>query len=470
MVKNEGKPGQTIRKMELRMYEIEQGYDPLGMPAEVIRTHQGFLETVIRVLARLRIPYELHDVRPLGFPKPKLHLTHGFRFNQQTLLEVGLNKERSGLIGAPTRYGKTTLIVNTIRAFPGVKTILVAPGADLLLRNLKPDLQAALPHLDIKVLCSGSRDRYQSDDLTLVSMDSMHKCDHIGTRLILIDEPHALATEDRVEDFVMFENARKLGFGATLDGRFDGRDPLITGVIGPVLSSVTYREAVALGAISPIVVVMLQYTHGSFYARDRAMAYKQLLWQNPRVTQLLDVIGDPRYQVTMPGWQILGFISNEKQLLFLQEHMKTPFDFAMAKLMTTQERDTAMLKLKSGETKLCFATNMYAQGVTFSDLQVVINLAGGGASTQTIQKPGRVAEIRPGKRCGVLVDFEFLPALPQNNSPVDMNKDRSQCWQPARESAARRAYYEKIGFEVYSIQNSAQLQKIFQERCWPVAK
>ena len=83
-----------------------------------------------------------------------------------------------------------------------------------------------------------------------------------------------------------------------------------------------------------------------------------------------------------------------------------------------------------------------------------------GSVILTIQKPGRVAEIRPGKRCGVVFDFLFEP--PRDVCEQDM---KGQCWQPVWESNARRAYYTKKGFEVYIPRNATELAQMFNERC-----
>lgn len=369
------------------------------------------------------------------------------------------------LLGDCTVVHNTTAIVNTLRAYPGVKTVLTAPGTDLLLNNLLPDIRKAMPHLDIKVLCTGSKDRTQSEQLTICSVDSLYKCDPDTTRLVLIDEPHALPTDKRLGYFLNFKYARKLGFGATLEGRFDKRDPLIEGVIGPVLSKTTYKECRDIGAVAHLEVFMLKYSYDRFNCRDRLGAYKHLLFHNERITQILDIILNPGASFFPAQWQILGFIHNEKQANFLRENLKVPFDLAMAKLMTDKQRAEQMDRLKTGLARLTFATNIYAQGVTFSDLMVVLNLAGGGASTQTIQKPGRVLEVRPGKRCGIVIDFMFGA----RDRFVDVRRDRSDCWQPARESLARKEYYQKVGFNVTEVGSLAELKELLRKRCWPIS-
>lgn len=451
----------SITHEEVPMYWDMPGHDELGLPCNVMCTYAGFLDKVVRWLLLCGIPYQLQDGR-LPFPDPDLGAMHGFRFNQKEVVTKFLSMKRSGLLGAPTRWGKTAAIANTLKAYKGLKTILVAPGTDLLLHNLRPDLKKWLPDREIKVLCTGSKDKTQSEDITLVSVDSLAKCCATSTRLVLVDEPHALPTEGRLEDFTRFVNARKLGFGATLDGRFDKRDPLIEGAIGPPLVVTTYKECRDIGAVAHLEIFMLRYQHAGFRCRDRNKAYERLMWQNERLYQHLDNVLKPEGGCFPPQWQLLMFINNEKQVECMQRTMKTPFEVAMAKLMTKKQREESMAHLKDGTTRACAATNIYAQGVTFSDLMVVVNLNGGGASTQNIQKPGRVLEVRPGKKCGIMLDMFFCP-----NDDTDLSRDRSPCWDPARESRTRAAYYAKVGFNVTMVNSPAHLAQLVKERCVP---
>lgn len=455
MERNEKSGRMETRRTPLPLYEEVENAD-FGMAVKATRTMHGFIDKVQSFYEHHLVPTEVHDLR-LPFPAPRLNLCTGLRGSQFELLSKALNQNRSGLIGAPTRYGKTRLILNTIRAFPGIVTVLAAPGIDLV-EQLYEDVRLAFPQDDVRILHGKTRKKTQGD-ITVVSMDSLDKCDAASTRLVLVDEPHALVTDGRMPDFLRFEKARKYGFGATLDGRFDGRDPLIEGLIGPVLASISYLEAVAEGAIAPITVLMIVIPYKRFYAHDRAAAYKAVLWQSDRAARIIDWLISPNSGVFPPDWQLLGFIGYEKQLNFLKEHVSsTPWTAAMDKLLTAAERQAVTQGVKDGSIRVCMATGIYAQGVTFSDLRVVMNLVGGGASTQTIQKPGRVAETRPGKRCGVLVDFLFEPT--QDSIVTD-----AECWCPVHESRVRKKYYEERGFTVHRCPSFQSLQRAVKEHC-----
>ena len=198
-------------------------------------------------------------------------------------------------------------MINTLRAFPSLSTVVVAPGVDLV-SQLYCDITGprGIKGREVKLICSG-RGRIPSqepDGITVCSADSLHLCDPGSTELLLADEPHALVTSTRLGVIDGFLKARRYGYGATLKGRFDGRDKLITGIFGPVLAERTYREAVAEGAICPLNIIMFQVelTPHEFYNRDTA--YNELLFQNREMANLLRRICE---EVVPAEWQTMIF-------------------------------------------------------------------------------------------------------------------------------------------------------------------
>lgn len=416
-----------------------------------IVTMHGFIDLVLSHLKSSNIPYQLHDLRGPP-PIPNMDAMHGFRYSQEQLLRDALVQRRSGLIGAPTRFGKSTLIKNCCRAFAGYPIVVCLPGKDLI-DQMHSELCQALPDRTITKVGGGSSGK-QCHDITVCSIDSLHKLDPAKVRVLLLDEPHALPTDSRMPEFVKFGKALKLGFGATLEGRFDGRDPMITGLVGPVLSNRTYQEAVHEGAIAPIVVYMIRLPISAKHLRNRNSAYKKHFFQSDRVGRIMRQLFTPG-EIIPAAWQSLCFINNEDQVDFLAGYLRgLPYEVAMAKLLTAADRRELMHRMKTGETMRALATHIYAQGVTFSDLRVMINAAGGGASTQSIQKPGRVAEIRPGKKAGIVIDFLCVPDDSLRNA-----KGSDMSWALVRESAARFENYKKTGFYTYVVDDLNQIKQ-----------
>jgi hypothetical protein len=66
-----------------------------------------------------------------------------------------------------------------------------------------------------------------------------------------------------------------------------------------------------------------------------------------------------------------------------------------------------------------------------------------------------VAQKRPGKRCGVLVDFLFRG--------TGDGKDGS--WAPHREAHARLKLYQERGYQVNVIEDLSTFPEVFREKC-----
>lgn len=425
-------------------------------------TFQGFIFNILKVLAQNHIRVKLQDLRVTkygpDFPAPRFDLMYGFRYSQRPLLEEFLSKNQSGLVGAPCRFGKTSLIINTLRAFPTCNTVITAPGVDLV-KQLYDDVtgERGIRGREVKLICSGSRTKFQShesDGITICSADSLNKCDPGMVDLLLADEPHSLVTQTRLSLVDMFPRARRYGYGATLKGRFDGRDKLITGVFGPVLVERTYKEAVEEGAICPLNLIFIKVaiTPANYGSRDAA--YASLLF---RSTEMANTVKRICMEVIPDEWQTLIFIKNEVQAELYLDTIGHEHTIAMAKRLTKTEREEINQRMKNNEIKRCLCSDIYVQGVTFSDARVLINAEAGGNNTTAIQKPGRLAEIRPGKKCGIIIDFEFVLASPYT--------ERDYAGEPfmslISDSKNRLAAYEEMGYGIYRAETIEEAKEIF---------
>jgi len=427
------------------LYNVLNEKDPL-----VVQTHHGFWHDVCNIVWSQGMEVKMHDkcFKPTS---PDLTKMIGFRFSQRELLVPALRQEISGLIGAPTRYGKTYLMINTLRAYPTLTTVVTAPGVDLI-NQLYNEIKAALPYRDIKLIGGGSKTRIPSEDITVCSMDSLHKCDAGRVELMLIDEPHAIVTNSRFPKFAAFNKARFLGFGATLKGRFDGRDKLIKGLIGPVIAERTYLEAVYEGAIAPLVILFLNTPLAKTKFKSRDKIYNHYMFLSLKLHKMIKEIC---YSIIPKEWQTLVFIKHEKQADRLLEVFNDGEGvIAMAKKLTKKQRVDITERMATGKITRCLASDIYAQGVTFSNVRCLVNSTGGGANTTTIQKPGRLAEIIDGKSCGVIFDFDFYTADGDN-------KDAAQV--VIRDCKKRREAYVGLGYLVYTCDSLTELETKFKE-------
>jgi superfamily II DNA or RNA helicase len=431
------------------MYEVLHE----GPENRTIMTFQGFKNDILKLAVSHGKPIEFYDCRR-SLRAPVLSLAHGFWNNQEELFRQLLETGESGLLKAPTRYGKTIMMINTMRVFPRVRTVLAAPGVDLL-SQLVDELKEALPGREVKGIFTGARNRNPSNDITVCSFDSLSKLNPDDVHLLLIDEPHAAVSESRAPLIATFKNARIYGYGATLKGRYDGADSLITGLIGPVHADRSFQEAVDEGAICPIKVSFVRVPFDPFLCRDRTTAYKRLLYKNDYIFSLTREIAKNKIP---ENWQTLVFIDQKKQADEMSEAIDD-CEVAIASRLKVKERKELFAKMANNEIKRCVATSIYAQGVTFPDLRVMINAAGGSGSISSVQKPGRLAQTRPGKEQGHLIDFMFEPTHDPRDNPQESVSNENIMWtQVVNDCKSREKVYRSLGYTVEVVDSLSELE------------
>ena len=163
-------------------------------------------------------------------------------------------------------------------------------------------------------------------------------------------------------------------------------------------------------------------------------------------------------------WQTLIFIDNTKQgdllNLFVNDGV-----MAVAQRMSDKQRQAMFEQVRASEIKRCICTNIYATGVTIPEIKCIINASGGGGSITATQKPGRLAEIRPGKKAGYLIDFVFVPKRQPTRPSHVWGEEKTPRVDSSWESVVNEGWtrvktYEANGYDVWVIDD---LDKIFLE-------
>lgn len=359
------------------------------------------------------------------------------------------------LLGDCTVVHNTYCLINILRAYPGVKTVVLAPGQDLLVQ-LTADLKAALEPegREIKQIGGGSTVKFMSEDITVCSMDSTHKLDKESVRLVIGDEIHTMASATRQDILLDFPLCRKIGMTASQTGRFDKKDFMIEGLFGPLLAHIPYKEAVIEKAVEQITVLAVDWpveiaNAGMARTTDRDAAMK-LVFQGEKLGRCVRWLANT---VLPPNWQTLFFIKTEEQADALLNYIGSETAIAMAKKLSKKERNAMTEKVRHNHISRVICSDIFVQGVTFHDVVCLVNCAGGGASTTTIQKPGRLAEIRPNKSGSLLVDFDIRPG----NAVAMECQGVLQLW---RETQARLASYRDTGYHVVQVKPAMFLRTL----------
>lgn len=398
------------------------------------QTMQGLIDLVMKTLKKQGFSYSVKDIR-IPLVEPDLSKIGGFRGNQKEMFLKLLSANRSGILKAPTRWGKTVIISNLCDVYHNCRTLILAPGVDLLpqlISDLERFLKVKRP---ITGIFTGSKYKkeYEGPSITVCSLDSMHKIDKSSYEIVIVDEPHAAVTESRIHHLCAFDKARIFGVGATTEGRWSGNDIMIKGAIGEIIAETTFKQAVDIGMLCPIKVKVFPVKTKFSPVSQRPYAYKHYVLNNEDFFRTVGYIAN---NVIPPDWQTLIFIDNEKTAQNLKLYINNSV-VAMDKLMTKDERSQMMADLKDNKIKRCICSNIYSTGVTINEIRCVINCCAGAGNILAIQKPGRLAEVKPGKNFGYMFDYVIETNIPPKYQSQTLGINAI-----SRDAASRLEVYE----------------------------
>ena len=369
-----------------------------------------------------------------------------------------------GIVACPTGWGKTHIMGSIIRAYKhdelamrGTPIVVVAaPEKDITTKNYN-DLIGMLPGREIGLVMSGKKKF--SDDVQVITLDSLHLMDPADVGILIVDEVHTSAASSRSENILAFAKAAKWGVSATPTGRFDGRDLVTEGLFGPVVYSRTYAQGITDGALVPISVYWLNCPEPHI-GLDKYQNYKTRIGkyrhgvdrnanQNNLVIELLKRIPDSKQTLCiMPHVdQINILVGLNKNLQYVHavsdQARLTQEQYRNLSPITPKERIRIYGEMNEGKIRKILSTYVYKQGVNFPQLEVIINAGGGGSDIVAAQIPGRESRNIDGKTEAVLIDFWH---------PWDMQTDKENKRRPGpihSDDRSREKVYDELGFKQY---------------------
>jgi superfamily II DNA or RNA helicase len=221
----------------------------------------------------------------------------------------------------------------------------------------------------------------------------------------------------------MYTKARVFGFTASPHGRHDGRDIEMEAVCGPVLYTMTYQQAQAIGRVVPINVEWLAVEEGPCVAGLDPVSRDRIgVWQNDYRNQL---IAD-RARKTAPQDQTMIMVKTidhivrlkallpEYTMIYGADGMDAERIAGYVKqgLLPDGEQPLSSKKLlelrkqfAAGTLTKVIANYVWSTGVNFRKLAVLIRGDASGSELKDVQIPGRACRPVPGeKNSAILVD------------------------------------------------------------------
>lgn len=447
------------------LYTIKNDLNHDGSICQTLSTMPGFLYRVKNLLLTEGYTVELID-RRAPMPSPCYEKAfEGLRDYQLECAYVAI-ASGGGMISCPTGWGKTHIMAAIIKAFDpeelkirGTPIVVVATPEQDITRKDYNDLVELLPDRKVGLVMGGVK-RF-SDDVQVVTLDSIQHIPPNDIGILIVDEVHTASSDKRTDMLMAAARAAKWGVSATPDGRYDGRDLVTEGLFGPVVYRRTYEQGVTDGALVPISVCWLEVPEPDIGMekylkyKTRNGKYRNGLDRNDSHNQLVsDVLMkvDPQQYQTlciMPHIDQMGEIVRRcPDVKYV--HAQTNTDALLAdgitniKGISAAERRDTYQSMASGDLRKVISTHVYKQGVNFPQLGIILNAGGGGGEIAAKQIPGRESrkiDESYGKERSYLVDF-------RHSWDMETNKHGKKVPGPIlKDDISRGRYYTSLGFE-----------------------
>ena len=407
---------QFRNEIETLYVETEEG---------VFVTHDGMLRRVSRVLDQHGVPhaYEHHGTpwpRPLltpdvfrGLDAPQREAT------VRLLLSVG-----GGMAEAPTGYGKTRPIAALVRAYPGLR-ILILTKATSVVRGLHRELGAMLAEDGVEVGIYGGGQK-NPKAVTVSTVASAGNFDPELVDVLIVDEVHTTTGDSSSGKILQFNRGPRYGLSGSLKPRFDGKEAWLEACFGPIVYRTTDQETQERGRVCPVHVYFLAVDDGpEVESLSETSLKRHAFWRN-------------HYRNALAARAVANASADQQLLIFVEtlEHLEwllanelrgMGFEVCHGEL-PPEEREDIERRFTFGECKRLIATDCLSTGVDPKNLRIMIDLSGVKGDAAMYQKRGRLRRWAPGKTYGVLVQFD-------------------DAWSPklARKAAVRRKEYEANG-------------------------
>ena len=420
-----------------------------------IETSMGFQDGLIKEF-RKKYDITLVENRPKRWDEnctpdwSRLDKNVVFRANQREILEKMFEADR-GLITVPTAVGKGFLIQTYVSLLPKARIIVTTSSQSVLIQLWENINKSLLGKAGIN--CSSKK--FNTDArVVCVSTGTLKKYlkpqGDQNIDLVLCDEVHEMGSQQRLELLENVREAKLFGFSANAT-RPDKAEFRITGLFGPVIAKMNYEDAVDKNLVTPICVVWCPVKsnvdptayHDTPIAKERHGIWRYEK-RNKAIAEAAKLFGDDEQvlitcktidhalhlHALLPDYWVVYSPKDYKELNRFR-HLK-----GIDKIPMMDKVKLAKIKKRfeyGGLTKV-IATSIWARGVNFPKLSVLIRADGASSVIANTQWPGRAARKQDDKDVSLVFDFtdEF-------------------CDQFHRKALARRKHYKDHGWEQISL-------------------
>jgi superfamily II DNA or RNA helicase len=393
---------QYFQQTEYKLFRYEHGK---------IVAPSGYLARVSALFKKLGVSYAFRDISPER-KRPTCYVPQWdnlagrieFRPRQEELLRL-IAKTPCGIIKAVTGFGKTTLIGAAALLFPEAKIDVVTKSVDVAERIVR-SLKRMLPK--VGMIGDGSRQR---ERVTVITAGSLAHADG-DADFLFADEVHQLATINFSTSLAQrYRLSRNFGLSATPYARMDNAHAVLEPLFGPMIFELAYPQAVELGLVVPVRVrwLPIRMTFNPVERYSNRVAKKRYgIWTNiernrmiaaavreySETHQILILVETIEHAVNLgallPDFTLVYGAMFPNDCAKYKTRKLLPADY---KPLTDYDKHILRGKFEAGELKRVIATDVWATGVDFEQLNVLVRADDRDSDIVDVQGPGRVSRI-----------------------------------------------------------------------------
>ena len=383
----------------------------------------GFLLRLSSFLARKKIDFTV-DVKPNEKLTPdwdnlnRLMTPRPLQEECIRAVNTAVSNGLGGVVVAPPAFGKSYITAMLTALYKDAKIDVVSRRRDIVM-SIYSAIRRITPNVGL--ITTGSKE--EGKRITVYTAGSLNHS-RFAADFVILDEVHELVT-DRFYRILNNYGCPKLGMTATVDTRYDNMHKRIEGLCGPVLYKVNYEDAKNVSIVVPIAVVWYPVNEPKVTYFDAITRKRNGVWRNKSRNQIVADVAREHYnsgrqvliltetiehalnlKALLPEFEVC-YSNSRSEGAYPSESSYTP--------ISSKQREELRQKFLKREIMGVIATGVWAVGVSFDDLEVLIRAEGSGSKTAATQVPGRVSRIGLGieKPFGLVIDFtdSFEPVL-----------------------------------------------------------
>ncbi|RLE64938.1 MAG: hypothetical protein DRJ47_06585 [Thermoprotei archaeon] len=407
--------GPEVKKVKVWVSCVsEKGWLFAGLLPEIKRRFRG-----VRIK---RLDYRLKTV------PPKLNGVK-LRPYQERAVRVAL-REMRGVIQAPTGSGKTVIAAAIISSLKTPRVLFIVHRTPLLDQTFKT-MRTLLSGVSVGRVGGGD---VWIRDVTVATIQTLSKWEEWELRefgkyfkAVIVDEAHHAHANTWRKVLKCLEVPVRIGLTATPHKLWTQEEYMkVTGLLGPIIEKVTYRELAALGYVALPLVVMVMYPPVHVLWGKWHRVYRKGIVENEVRNK---IITDIARKLSERG-SVLVHVIYEAHGRALKSLLPE------AKFVTGKVDRAVQAEIKKSldrkETRIVITTTVWKEGVDIPSLDAVILASGLKSDIHVIQSVGRA--LRPSPTPPVIVDF------------YDTGHKRLE-----RHSAKRLRIYDALGWPVMEV-------------------